>query len=103
MGSVLAVVFASQILEPSSNARLTAIAKSVQVAQLSAPTVHRQPTLNDLPPALREEEESGAEAGRTQGLQAGTSNVEPGGQQTERRRTPGEQLDNGVPRICDSC
>ena len=71
MGSVLAVVLVSQIVEPSSNARVTAVAKSVQVAQLPAPTGHRQPTLNDLPPSPREEEKSGAEAGSTQDPQAG--------------------------------
>jgi hypothetical protein len=103
MGSVLAIVLSSQVAEPLTDARLTAIAKSMQVAQLPAPTGHRQPTLNDLPPSLREEEKSDAEAGPTQDSQADIPNVEQDGRQTGRRRTPREQFDNGVPRICDPC
>ena len=38
----------------------------VDLAQLPAPTGHRQPTLNDLPPWLRDEEKPGAEASPTQ-------------------------------------
>jgi hypothetical protein len=103
MVSMLAFVLVSQVVEPFSDARLTAIAKSVHVAQLPAPTGHRQPTLNDLPPSLREEEKSGAEVSPTQDTQAGSANVEQGGQQTGQRRTPREQPDNGVPPICDPC
>jgi hypothetical protein len=103
IGSVLAIMLATQVTEPLSDARLTAIANSVQVAQLPAPTGHRQPTLNDLPPSLREEEKSDTEAGPTQDPQADIPDVEQGDQQTGRRRTPREQFDNGVPRICDPC
>src|SRR5262249_45967995 len=99
---VLAIAFASQVMA-LSDASQTAIAKSMHLAQLPAPTGHRQPTLNDLPPSLREEEKSGAEAGPTRDPQAATPNVEQGGQQTGRRRIPREHLDTGVPRICDPC
>jgi hypothetical protein len=102
MAPVLVVLLASPA-EPPSDARLSTIAKSVHVAQLPAPTGHRQPTLNDLPPSLREEEKSGIEASPTQDPQAGTPNVEQSDQNTGRRRTPRGQFDNGVPRICDPC
>ena len=58
LASVLAVMLASPAVEPFSS-KLTATTKSVHVAQLPAPTGHRQPTMNDLPPSLREEEKSG--------------------------------------------
>jgi hypothetical protein len=87
MAPVLVVLLASPAAEPPCDARLTTIAKSVHVAQLPAPTGHRQPTLNDLPPSLREEEKSGVEASPTQDPQAGTPNVEQSDQNTGRRRT----------------
>ena len=88
------------ILEPSSDA---ARSSSVDLAQLPAPTGHRQPTLNDLPPSLREEEKPGAEANPTQNSQAGSADVEQKGRRNEHRRTPRVQPNDGVPRICDPC
>jgi hypothetical protein len=80
MVPALAIMLASLVMqavaEPSSEARLTAIAQSVHVAQLPAPTGHRQPTLNDLPPWLREEEKSGTETSPTEDQQAGSADVE---------------------------
>src|ERR1700735_1767887 len=70
LASLLAVMLASPAVKPFS-AKLTATTKSVHVAQLPAPTGHRQPTMNDLPPSLREEEKSGTEASPTQDPQAG--------------------------------
>jgi len=55
-----------QALEPSTDEKTTARSSRADLAQLlPAPTGHRQPTLNDLPPSLREEEEENpsAEAG----------------------------------------
>jgi hypothetical protein len=91
LASLLAVMLASPAVKPFS-AKLTATTKSVHVAQLPAPTGHRQPTMNDLPPSLREEEKSGTEA-----------DVEQSDRQNGRRRTPRVEPDNGVPRICDPC
>jgi hypothetical protein len=54
---------------------------------MQAPTGHRQPTLEDLPPWLREQEKPDAEA-------------------TPNRRqpqVPKARPDDGVPRICDPC
>jgi len=91
------------VLEPSSDARLTAIARSVHVAQLPAPTGHRQPTLNDLPPWLLDEEKAGTEASPTQDPQAGSADVEQSDRHNGQRRTPRAPPDDGVPRICDPC
>ena len=102
LASVLAVMLASPAVEPFSS-KLTATTKSVHVAQLPAPTGHRQPTMNDLPPSLREEEKSGTEASPTQDPQAGSADVEQSDRQNGRRRTPRVEPDNGVPRICDPC
>ena len=91
--------------EASSDAKATATARSshADVAQLQAPIGHRQPTLNDLPPWLREEEKPGAEASPTQNSQAGSADVEQRDRSNEQRRTPRVQPDDGVPRICDPC
>ena len=87
------------VLEPSSDA---ARSSRVDLAQLPAPTGHRQPTLNDLPPSLREEEKPGANLNLTQDLQAGSAAVEQKGRSNKQRRTP-RVPDDGVPRICDPC
>jgi hypothetical protein len=102
LASVLAVMLASPAVEPFF-AKVTATTKSAHVAQLPAPTGHRQPTMNDLPPSLREEEKSGTEASPTQDPQAGSADVEQSNRQNGRRRTPRLEPDNGVPRICDPC
>ena len=75
LASVLAVMLASPAVEPFSS-KLTATTKSAHLAQLPAPTGHRQPTMNDLQPSLREEEKSGTEARPTQDPQAGSADVE---------------------------
>ena len=64
--------------EPSSDA-------SVDRVVLPAPVGHRQPTLDDLPPWLREIEKPGTQANPTQ--------------DTEQQRTPRGRPDDGVPRI----
>jgi hypothetical protein len=76
--------------EPSSDAGIDATAESsrTNVAVLPAPTGHRQPTLNDLPPWLRDEEKHGHESNPAQGPE---------------RRAPGVQPDDGAPRICEPC
>src|SRR6478736_6791168 len=87
LASVLAGMLASLAVEPFS-AKLTATTKSVHVAQLPAPTGHRQPTMNDLPPWLRDEEKPGAEASPTQDPQAGRADVEQRDRSNKQPRTP---------------
>jgi hypothetical protein len=90
------------IWEPSTDAT-AARSSRVDLAQLPAPTGHRQPTLNDLPPSLREEETLGPEANPTQDSQTGgAADVEQRDRSNKQRRTP-KQPDDGVPRICDPC
>jgi hypothetical protein len=76
--------------EPSSDAKVTAIAKSprTNLAVLPAPTGHRQPTLNDLPPWLRDEEKPGTGPNPVQGPE---------------QEAPRLQPSDGVPRICEPC
>jgi hypothetical protein len=57
-----------------------------ELVVLPAPVGHRHPTLDDLPPWLREMEKLGTQASPTQ---------DPG----QRRSPP----DDGVPRICEPC
>jgi hypothetical protein len=60
--------FIEAIGETSSDGRVIATAKSsrADLAQLEAPIGHRQPTLDDLPEWLREEEEPSAGASAIQ-------------------------------------
>jgi hypothetical protein len=67
----------------------------VQLAQMQAPVGHRQPTQNDIPPAVRQDEAPGAEASPPPDARSGAR----GGQLNDR---PSSQPD-GVPRICDRC
>jgi hypothetical protein len=93
------------IEEPSLDARVTATAISsrAHLAQLPAPVGHRQPTRDDLPEWLREEENPSEEANPSQAPQAGTADVEQGEQHHGQRRKSRIQPDDGVPRICDPC
>jgi hypothetical protein len=89
--------------EPHSDARANVAARSwhIDLAQLEAPIGHRQPTLDDLPPWLRDEEKPGAEPQQTP--QAGGADTEQKDQRHGGRRTPKAKTDDGVPRICDPC
>jgi hypothetical protein len=95
MVPLLAMILVSPIVqaigEPSSDARVAATVGSsrANLAVLPAPIGHRQPTLNDLPPWLRDMEKPGTEPNPMQG--------------SEQRRTPRAQPDDGVPRICEPC
>src|SRR5262249_40048918 len=106
MVPLLATVLVSPVVqatgEPSSDPRAAAAARSwrIDLAQLEAPIGHRQPTLDDLPPWLREEEKPGAEA--TQSPQAGSADIEQD-QRHGQQRTPRARPDESVPRICDPC
>jgi hypothetical protein len=68
MVPLLATILASQVAhaigEPSFDARVTATTGSsrAQLAVLPAPVGHRQPTLDDLPPWLRQIEKPGPQA-----------------------------------------
>jgi hypothetical protein len=109
MVPLLATIMVSPVVqatgEPSSDVRVAASARSwhIDLAQLEAPVGHRQPTLDDLPPWLREEEKPGTEAKPTQDPQAGSADVEQKGRRSGERRTPRALPDDGVPRICDPC
>ena len=75
------------VLEPSSDARLTAIARSVHVAQLPAPTGHRQPTLNDLPPgSVRKKSQVPRHQRKTSMLAVQTSSKAIGTMENDERR-----------------
>jgi hypothetical protein len=72
--------------------------------QLEAPIGHRQPTLDDLPPWLRNEEKPGAEANPEAAPQAGNGDADQKDQRHGQRRMPRAKPDDGgVPRICDPC
>jgi hypothetical protein len=95
MVPLLATIMLSQVAhaigEPSFDARVIATTGSsrAQLVVLPAPVGHRQPTLDDLPPWLREIEKPGPEASPTQDM--------------EQRRTPRGRPDDGVPKICKPC
>jgi hypothetical protein len=95
MVPLLATVLASQVVhaigEPFFDARVTATTGSsgAQLAVLPAPVGHRQPTLDDLPPWLRQIEKPGPQASPTQDMEQG--------------RTPRGRPDDGVPKICKPC
>jgi hypothetical protein len=103
-GAVLAIMLVGSVFqaigEPSPD--VTAVKSSrAELAQLQAPVGHRQPTQNDLPPSVREEESPSAQA-----TPQGGSGDEQRGRPKEQRRTPsGQPFDGvyGVPRICDPC
>jgi hypothetical protein len=61
--------------EPSPYVRVAATAKSsrADLAQLQAPIGHRQPTQNDIPPSVRQEEAPSAEANPQQDSQGGVA------------------------------
>ena len=77
MVPLLATILASQVVhaigEPSFDARVTATTGSsrAQLAVLPAPVGHRQPTLDDLPPWLRQIEKPGPQASPTQDMEQG--------------------------------
>ena len=81
LATILVSPVVQAIEEPSSGA--------THLVVLAAPVGHRQPTLDDLPPWLREMEKPGGQASPTQ--------------DTEQRRTPQGRPDDRVPRICEPC
>jgi hypothetical protein len=85
MVPLLAMILLSPVVqaigEPSSS--------RADLAVLPAPIGHRHPTLDDLPPWLRDLEKPGTEPNPTQG--------------SEQRRMPRVQPNDGVPRICEPC
>ena len=93
MVPLLTTILVSQVVhgEPSYDARVTATTGSsrAQLAVLPAPVGHRQPTLDDLPPWLRQIEKPGPQASPTQDMEQG--------------RTPRGRPDDGVPKICEPC
>src|SRR5262245_64899631 len=95
MVPLLATILVSPVVQatgkPSSDAIVTATARSslTDLAVLQAPIGHRQPTLEDLPPWLREREKPDSQANPTQ--------------DSQQPRMPRVRPDDGVPRICDPC
>lgn len=104
MGALLAIMLLGPVFqaigEPSPDVTVGVTVKSsgAELAQLQAPIGHRQPTQNDIPPSVREEEAPHADA-----APQGGSGDGPRGRLKEQRRTPGLQPNDGVPRICDPC
>ena len=103
-GVFLAIMLVSPVFqamgEPSPDVTVAVTVKSsrAELAQLQAPVGHRQPTQNDIPPSVREEEAPHAEA-----TPQGSSGDGQRGRLKEQRRTPSVQPNDGVPRICDPC
>jgi len=74
-----------------------------RVGTTEAPIGHRQPTLNDLPPWLRQqetEETNGSGAGQADQPRASATD---GMQQREQPPRNDRGPANGVPRICNGC
>jgi hypothetical protein len=109
MVPLLATILVSAVVQaigaPFSDARITAPGTSprADLGVLQAPIGHRQPTLDDLPPWLREVERPGNEAKPTPDPQAGSADVEQRDRRNQQRRAPRIQPNDGVPRICEPC
>jgi hypothetical protein len=103
--ATMLVIPAQAIGECHSDARAPAIGSTwrFKLAQLEAPVGHRQPTLEDLPPWLREEEKPGAEENPEAAPEAHSVDGEQKDQRHGHQRAPRERPDDGVPRICDPC
>ena len=92
MAPLLAAIFVSPVVQaigdtfPNATVTATAGWPRTELVVLPAPVGHRQPTLDDLPPWLREQEKPGTQASPTP--DAG-----------QRRMTP----DDRVPKICEPC
>ena len=84
------------MMEPSANSSRS------EVAQVQAPVGHRQPTQNDLPPSVREEEAPNAKAGQQQEFEGDSGGGE-GRRPKAQQQTPRARPNNGVPQICDPC
>jgi hypothetical protein len=103
-GAFLAIMLVGPVFQaigepsPDVTATLTVKSSRAELAQLQAPVGHRQPTQNDIPPSVREEEAPHAEA-----TPQGRSGDGQRGRLKEQRRTPSVQPNDGVPRICDPC
>lgn len=74
-----------------------------RVGMVEAPVGHRQPTLNDLPPWLREQETSGSGTGQTD-----RPPTTDGMQRREQAPVRNDRAlpatpPGGVPRICNGC
>jgi len=59
MVPLLAMILVSPVVQAVGEPAATAGSSRADLAQLEAPIGHRQPTLDDLPPWLREEEKAG--------------------------------------------
>jgi hypothetical protein len=97
-GAFLAIMLVGPVFQAIGEPAVTAKSSRAELAQLQAPVGHRQPTQNDLPPSVREEEAPSTAATP----QGGSGDGQRGGLK-EHRRNPSVQPDDGVPRICDPC
>lgn len=76
----------------------------VRVGVPEAPVGHRQPTLNDLPPWLRQQETTGSDAGQADQQQPTTDGMQRREQApVHNDRAPPAAPADGVPRICNGC
>jgi hypothetical protein len=64
---------------------------ATKLAQMPAPTGHRQPTKNDIPPSVRQDETPNSEA------------TPEDGRRIDGQRSSPNALPDGVPRICNNC
>jgi hypothetical protein len=105
LGAVMMTVLIDQAYPSVREADAGANASEVQnsfraeFTQLQAPVGHRQPTQNDIPPSVRQEEAPNTGTAPQPGLQGSGGG---GGALKENRRAPSPQPE-GVPRICDPC
>ena len=81
----MTVVLATVLVGPIGKAAVQP--SQPHLVLMQAPTGHRQPTLEDLPPWLREQEKPGTEATPDR----------------HKPQMPKERPDDGVRRICDPC
>ncbi len=105
LGAVMMTVLIDQayplVREADAGANASEVQNSfrAEFAQLQAPVGHRQPTQNDIPPSVRQEEAPNTGTAPQPGLQGSGGG---GGALKENRRAPSPQPE-GVPRICDPC
>jgi hypothetical protein len=88
MVPLLATILVSPVVQAIGESSSDAESFRANLAVLPAPIGHRQPTLDDLPPWLRDTEKPGTLPNPTQG--------------SEQRRTP-KPWPDAVPRVCEPC
>jgi hypothetical protein len=78
------IILASALFYPSLGSSPASADQTRRFAQMPAPTGHRQPTQNDVPPSVLQNEAPASEA-------------------TPSQRGKPNAMPDGVPRICNNC